>query len=315
MRTITLKSLIEQIKIEKNLEYSSFTSDDKILKLINKSYRKLYNILVNASESYKYTEADLPVVNFECELPTNFMKLLTVTDPYDSNCSYYSETSVLEHALTQTLPYPHMGTFLLVGNKLKFASRRAPSVLRVRYIPQAEELVEEVFETSTGILGGLTFTSISTGETADEITVAFTAGGTAGSEVVSVVDSSISILIEVGVSTSAQIKTAIENSVDASALVTCSYETSTPENAGLIALTGGVTDGTVSLMANEDDYVVADVCSMLSKRSEEDYKMWQEDAVIAMDFIMKTLIPRNMSGNKKVVDVSGQYFNRPNRVW
>ena len=316
MRVVTIKSLIYEIKLEKNLEYSSFTSDAQITMLINKSYRKLYNILVGASESYKYTEADLPVTNSTLSLPDDFFRLLTVTDPRDISTNYYKEVSVLEYSLNQSLPYPYIGTFLLVGNTLKFNSNNYPSVLRVRYIPQAETLVEEVYDVSTGILGALTFTSVATGEEADAITVEFTSGGTAGSETVTVADSSVTVQIESGLSTSAQIKTAIENSVDASALLTCSYETSQVEATGSVSLSGGVTDGTVTLLSNEEDYITADVCKMLSRRGEEDYKEWQEEANNALELIMRTILPQNIGNNKKVVDTAsrGFPFNARRRV-
>jgi len=302
MRTVTIKSIIEQIRLEKNLEYSNFTSDAQITMFINKSYRKLYNILIGSSESYKYKEADIAISNNTLELPTDFFKLLTVTDPRDVNTNYYKEVSVLEYTLNQTLSYPYIGTFIMVGNTLKFNSRNYPSILRVRYIPQAETLVEEVYAVSVGILGGLTYTSTMIGEDADEITITYTSGGTAGSEVVTVSESDISVQIESGVSTSAQIKTAIENSVDASALVTCVYETSQAEVTGSVSLDGGVTDGTIGLMANEDDVLVADVCKMLSRRGEEDYKEWQEEYNNALEMVLRTIIPQNIGNNKKVVD-------------
>jgi hypothetical protein len=311
MRQITIKSIIEQIKLEANLEYSSFTSDTQITMLLNKSYRNLYNILIGSLESYRYTEIDIAVVNQELALPTDFFKLLTVTDPRDSSTNYYKEVSVLEFTLNQTLIHPYIGSFILVGNKLKFNTRNSPSLIRIRYIPQADTLVQEVYSVSTGVLGGLTFTSIPTGASADEITVEFTSGATAGSEVVTVTDSAISIQIEDGVSTSLQIQTAIVASTSASALVTCSYNTSTQESTGSVTLSGGVTDGTVDLLANEDNYLVADVCKMLSRRSEEDFKVWQEEANTALEMILRTIVPQNIGNNKKVTDVtSRRLFDR-----
>ena len=56
-------------------------------------------------------------------------------------------------------------------------------------------------------------------EGADTITIELQGGGTAGSEVVSVASGAITVTIENGVSTDTQVKTAIENSTEASSLV------------------------------------------------------------------------------------------------
>lgn len=53
------------------------------------------------------------------------------------------------------------------------------------------------------------------------VTVAYTGGGTAGAEVVTVVGSAISVQIQSGVSTATQVRTAVLASVAASALVDC----------------------------------------------------------------------------------------------
>lgn len=68
-------------------------------------------------------------------------------------------------------------------------------------------------------LQDIDYTSVDRGGNA--ITIAYTGGGTAGAEVVSVVSDAISVQIQNGVSTADDIVTAIENSVPASDLVTC----------------------------------------------------------------------------------------------
>ncbi len=69
--------------------------------------------------------------------------------------------------------------------------------------------------TSTGTN---TFTAVATGPAGEAVTIEFTAGGTAGSEVVSVVGSAISIQIDTGVSTDDQIETAFNLVAGATAL-------------------------------------------------------------------------------------------------
>lgn len=65
----------------------------------------------------------------------------------------------------------------------------------------------------------ITYTAKVAGVAGNSITINYNTGGTAGSEVVTVVGSAISVAMEDGVSTAAQLKTAIENSVAAMALI------------------------------------------------------------------------------------------------
>ena len=309
MRTVTVKSIIEHIKLVKNLEYSSFTTDAKILMLLNKAYRKLYLMIVGSAESYNIKISPIDIVNFEADLPTDFFRLLTVTDTFGNPYNLIEETTVVGFTRVNfplTIP---SRSFLLVQNKLKFPQTTSASNIKVTYIPQPEELYSEISSNSTGVLGNLTFTSVVTGATADEITVSFVTGGTAGAESVVVTDSDIEVIIEDGVSTSLQIKTALDSSVTASALITTAYDTSVVESIGSISLSGGLTDGTLSLMANEDDVLIADVAIALSKRSEEDYKEWTEDKREAIEIMMRYILPRNIGNNKKVNDVVSPYYD------
>ena len=96
-----------------------------------------------------------------------------------------------------------------------------------------EDVVDwlKIDERVVGLSGGvfaslvvqdLTYTSKLYGEEGNDISIEYVSGGTAGSETVSVADKAISVTIEDGVSTADQIKAAIENSQDASALVSVS---------------------------------------------------------------------------------------------
>lgn len=69
------------------------------------------------------------------------------------------------------------------------------------------------------VRGDLTFTAKNKGTAGNAITIALVAGGTAGSEVVSVVGNAISISIASGVSTATQIKAAVDASPAALALI------------------------------------------------------------------------------------------------
>jgi hypothetical protein len=68
----------------------------------------------------------------------------------------------------------------------------------------------------------ITYTAVALGTSGNAITVAYTTGGTAGAEVVTVISNAISVQIASGASTASQIVAAIKASTAASALVTAS---------------------------------------------------------------------------------------------
>lgn len=108
-------------------------------------------------------------------------------------------------------------------------------------------------EASALVVQDLTYTAVTRGVAGDNITIAYTAGGTAGSEVVTVVGTAISVQIDDGVSTATEIETAIDASAAALLLVGVAV-TGTGGNAQSIAsatpLAGGV-DSEVNVADNE----------------------------------------------------------------
>jgi len=94
----------------------------------------------------------------------------------------------------------------------------------------------------------INYKAVATGTGGNSITIAYTTGGTAGSEVVSVVGNAISVQIASGVSTAQQIADAIGASVDASALVTATiYGQASKKQTAPVSVTnlsGGSASGT-----------------------------------------------------------------------
>lgn len=72
---------------------------------------------------------------------------------------------------------------------------------------------------ATLVTQGITLTAVRMGSAGNSITIAFTGGATAGAEVVSVSNKAISVQIESGVSSITQVRTAINASAAAAALV------------------------------------------------------------------------------------------------
>jgi hypothetical protein len=94
---------------------------------------------------------------------------------------------------------------------------------------------------------GVTLTAVNFGTGGNSITYAVTGGATAGAEVVTVSGNAISVQIELGVSTITQVRTAINASLAAAALVLATGTSATTVDVVLAAtaLSGGV-DGVSS---------------------------------------------------------------------
>lgn len=92
---------------------------------------------------------------------------------------------------------------------------------------------------------GLTLTAVANlGSSGNSITIAFTGGGTAGSEVVTVTGNAISVQIQSGTSTVTQVRTAMQASTACTALVTTTgTSSSTVATAAATPLTGGINGG------------------------------------------------------------------------
>lgn len=110
-----------------------------------------------------------------------------------------------------------------------------------------EQLVFEAPVAATnfiqGSVGKLTFVADLAGSDGNDITVALTDGATAGSEVVTVTGTAVSVQIQTGISTAAQIKTAIDADPTAAALLTTTATIAgAMEVASAVSLEGG-TDG------------------------------------------------------------------------
>lgn len=91
----------------------------------------------------------------------------------------------------------------------------------------------------------LTYTADLRGTAGNSITIAYTGGGTAGAEVVTVLANAISVQIQSGVSTGTQVKTAVDASVAASALISVAI-TGTGSNAQVTAAAAPLATGAAS---------------------------------------------------------------------
>lgn len=113
----------------------------------------------------------------------------------------------------------------------------------------------------------LTFTGAAGDASDNSVTIAYTDGATAGSEVVSVIGSAISIQIESGVTTATQLKAAFDASASATALASCAISGtgSNAQTAPVAAtnLSGGITAASV------EKYDLADILIIRRLRTKK----------------------------------------------
>lgn len=119
---------------------------------------------------------------------------------------------------------------------------------------------------SSLVKGNLTFTAKAIGAGGDAISIAFITGGTAGSEVVSVVGNAISVSMAGGVSTATQLKAKLDAHPQASALIAtaiASGQGATAQTAfvldnlenGLDAIKLGTFKGVVAVSSDDQDFL------------------------------------------------------------
>lgn len=95
------------------------------------------------------------------------------------------------------------------------------------------------------VVQDITYAAVTPGVAGNSITMTYTGGGTAGSEVVTVVGTAISIQIQTGVSTAIQVKARFDLSAPAIALATATI-TGTGSNAQVTATVVSFTGGTAT---------------------------------------------------------------------
>lgn len=109
-----------------------------------------------------------------------------------------------------------------------------------------------LFTNATLTVQDITYTAVATGTAGNSDTVAYTTGGTAGSEVVTVVSNAVSVKIQSGVSTAAQILAAVNNSAAALAVISASI-TGLSTNVQTAPASGSLSGGSVTLVTPDDN--------------------------------------------------------------
>lgn len=116
--------------------------------------------------------------------------------------------------------------FVLLSDDLNLAAYLEAAKGEAWTVLISDDFVDADIEPSQASLvkGGLTFTADQGGFGGNDISIAFITGGTAGSEVVTVVGKAISVSMSGGVSTATQLKAALDASAPASALISVAID-------------------------------------------------------------------------------------------
>jgi len=112
--------------------------------------------------------------------------------------------------------------FVILSNDLNIAEALETGLGELWTVLISSDFVDADIEATAASLvkSSLTFTAKEAGYPGNDITIAFIAGGTAGAEVVTVVGKAISVSMATTVSTATQLKTALDASAAALALIT-----------------------------------------------------------------------------------------------
>lgn len=128
------------------------------------------------------------------------------------------------------------------------------NLVRLAYKKEATYGVLQAAIAAAKVIQDLTYTAVKGGQSGNSITVAYTTGGTAGAEVVTVTGNAISIQIQSGTSTASQIRTAFNAVAAATALATCAVSgtgSTAQTSVGATALLGGLYDWNTARFTSE----------------------------------------------------------------
>lgn len=152
------------------------------------------------------------------------------------------QISAVSGATSGTVTADQLGILqdFICPSAMRFAAAKtyATNVVTLAFTVPTETAASKVTQ-------GLTLTAVANlGAGGNAITIAFTAGAVAGSEVVTVTGNAISVQVSSGTSTVTQVRTAMQAAAACTALVTTTgTSASTVSTASALPLLGGVTGG------------------------------------------------------------------------
>lgn len=276
----TLESIRLLVRQRADMEHSEFVSDSELDSYINNSYKELYDIIVSRFEDY-YSVRYLATVGVDAQLlvPEDFYKLRGVDLNRDGGGDnwitvskwIFGERNQANRTNNRLIYGVNDVQYRVMGDRIEFLPvSSAPGGYRIWYIPKTPTLTQGVL--ASAVIQSITYSAKDVYTDGNVISIQYTSGGVAGSEVVTVVGNAITVQINSGISTADQIVTAVQASVAASALVSITAGGgTTPQNATAITnLSGSVIQVDLKGVNGWDEYVIIDAAIKCLVKEESD---------------------------------------------
>lgn len=146
MRTVTVQELIDVIRESADIERTQFVTDATLIKWINRSYTKLYDLVVGSYQNYlAVLTAPIPLVSGQSDYnpPSDFYKLMGVE--WSSSGGAGNDWLTLRplnfnerNSLTRTYKFYSAYRYQLVNNKVRVLPAESLSgAVRLWYVPCA----------------------------------------------------------------------------------------------------------------------------------------------------------------------------------
>lgn len=317
---VTTSTLVQQVRRLSDSEHQlNYITDSEIIDNINRSYSELYDGLVNAYESYFVA----PFVTFSVQAGTwpQQYQMPLPPDYYKTDCVAIKVPAVT-NAWHTIRPRSRAESYRSWGNtRVTYGLYGVPQPWYVEegqyieFFPQDGSIIGQTFQlvyypnyqpialgvTATATIQDITYTSQISGSAGNNISVTYVGGGTAGNETVSTVGNAITVTIQNGLSSPAQIVATINQDVVASTLVLglVTGNASNPQIAQpQTFLAGGTNDGTIDGVNGWAHYVEVDAALQCIIKMEKD-----PSALLQRKNDLYARIFQNMA-NKR--DASGQ---------
>jgi len=136
--TVTLSTLVEQIRDRAKMKNSVFVTDLEITSLINNSIASLYDLIIqHRGEEYFEEETSVSLVSgtTEYDLPNDFYKLVAVMDNNSLPLEMFDRRDA-DHKYGQL-------KYRISNNKFHVNRSQSASTLTIYYVPLSPELVED----------------------------------------------------------------------------------------------------------------------------------------------------------------------------
>lgn len=319
--SLTLSSLRTAVRRRADMENSQFITDDELDSYINNSYKEFNDLIVSRFEDYFSVQFLFTVSTGNTQaLPTDFYKLRGIDEMLGGVDNFIPLTKWIFGERGKANRITGLGLngwlrpqYRIMGGNIEFLPESiATGDYRLWYIPLCQDMVVGVAGTAT--IQDLLYTAVDVYTDGNLISITYTGGAVAGSEVVTVVGNAISVQIESGVSTATQILTAIEASVDADALVDVSVS-GTASTAQVTQAQTFLTGSVIQVDGNDfngwSEYVIIDAAIKCLVKEESDVSVLMMEKKQVLDRIEAMASNRDAGEPERVTDVYAGYRDWP----